>query len=77
MVSGKGWENLKARLKEVTKKTVPMTFAERMTKLKEIYRGWLNYFRMGSIQAKLKEVDSWVRNRLRYCIWSASWRRRK
>ena len=69
VVSGKGWEKLKARLKEVTKKTVPMTFAERMTKLKEIYRGWLNYFRMGSIQAKLKEIDSWVRNRLRYCIW--------
>ena len=69
VVSGKGWEKLKARLKEVTKKTVPMTFAERMTKLKEIYRGWLNYFRMGSIQSKLKEIDSWVRNRLRYCIW--------
>ncbi len=24
---------------------------------------------MGNIQAKLKEIDSWVRNRLRYCIW--------
>ena len=56
-------------LKEVTRKTVPRTFAERIAKLKEIYRGWLNYFRMGSIQAKLKEIDSWVRNRLRYCIW--------
>ncbi|MEQ9306348.1 MAG: hypothetical protein RJQ14_20725 [Marinoscillum sp.] len=24
---------------------------------------------MASIQAKLKEIDSWIRNRLRYCIW--------
>jgi hypothetical protein len=24
---------------------------------------------MGSIQAKLKEIDGWLRNRLRYCIW--------
>ena len=69
VVSGEGWDKLRARLKAVTQKTVPMTFAERIAKLKEIYRGWLNYFRMGSIHAKLKEIDSWVRNRLRYCIW--------
>ncbi len=24
---------------------------------------------MASIQGKLREIDSWVRNRLRYCIW--------
>ena len=24
---------------------------------------------MASIQVKLKELDGWVRNRLRYCIW--------
>jgi hypothetical protein len=35
-----------------------------------ISQGWLNYFRMGSIQGKLKELDGWLRNRLRYCIWS-------
>ncbi|MFM7857575.1 MAG: group II intron maturase-specific domain-containing protein [Flammeovirgaceae bacterium] len=29
----------------------------------------MNHFRKGSIQGKLKEIDSWVRNRLRYCIW--------
>jgi hypothetical protein len=24
---------------------------------------------MASIQIKLKEIDTWIRNRLRYCIW--------
>jgi hypothetical protein len=28
-----------------------------------------NYFRMANIQAKLKELAGWLRNRLRYCIW--------
>ena len=28
-----------------------------------------NYFRMASLTGKLKELDSWVRNRLRCCIW--------
>jgi len=70
LVAGdKGWRTLKQKLKSVTKKTTPSTFDERMAKLKEIQRGWLNYFRMGSIQGKLKEIDSWLRNRLRYCIW--------
>jgi RNA-directed DNA polymerase len=69
VVSEKGWGTLKQKLKFVTKKTTASTFDERIGKLKEIQRGWLNYFRMGSIQGKLKEIDSWLRNRLRYCIW--------
>jgi len=62
-------ESFKRELKLVTKKTTPSTFDERIKKLKEIQRGWINYFRMASIQSKLKEIDGWLRNRLRYCIW--------
>ncbi|MEI6755176.1 MAG: group II intron maturase-specific domain-containing protein, partial [Paludibacter sp.] len=42
---------------------------ERVHKLKEVQRGWLEYFHLGSIQAKLNTLDGWVRNRIRYCIW--------
>ena len=28
-----------------------------------------DYFRLGNISSKLKAIDSWIRNRLRYCIW--------
>jgi RNA-directed DNA polymerase len=69
VVVDKKWKTLKQELKQVTKKTAPFTFTERINKLKEIQRGWINYFRMANIQAKLKELDSWLRNRLRYCIW--------
>ena len=69
VVSEKSWKSLKEKLKTITRKTTPMTFDERIQKLKETTQGWLNYFRMASIQAKLKELDGWVRNRLRYCIW--------
>lgn len=69
VVSEKSWKSLKEKLKAVTRKTIPMTFDERMQKLKEISQGWLNYFRMASIQGKLKELDGWIRNRIRYCIW--------
>lgn len=69
VVSEKGWKTLKLKIKTITRKTTPATFDERIQKLKELHRGWLGYFRMASIQGKLKELDGWIRNRLRYCIW--------
>jgi RNA-directed DNA polymerase len=68
-VSDKSWSNLKQKLKQETKKTAPKSLEKRITKLKEIYQGWLQYFRMGNITGKLRELDGWLRNRLRYCIW--------
>jgi RNA-directed DNA polymerase len=69
VVSAKSWKSIKEKLKTITRKTTPMTFDERILKIKETSDGWINYFRMASIQAKLKDLDGWVRNRLRYCIW--------
>jgi group II intron reverse transcriptase/maturase len=65
----KSWNTLKRKLKAITKKTVPKTFDERIKQLKQVCRGWLNYFRMGSLTGKLGDLDSWLRNRLRRCIW--------
>jgi RNA-directed DNA polymerase len=69
IVSPKSWNKLKQKLKIITRKTTPMSFDERIQRLNEVQRGWVNNFRMASIQNKLNEVDGWIRNRLRYCIW--------
>jgi group II intron reverse transcriptase/maturase len=69
VVSDKSWKLLKIKLKSITRKTIPSTFDERIQKLKEVQRGWLQYFRLASIQVKLRDLDGWLRNRLRYCIW--------
>lgn len=74
IASEKAWERLKQQLKAVTRKTTPTTIDERIAKINEIQRGWLNYFRGASLQGKLKEMDGWLRNRLRYCIWK-QWKR--
>lgn len=70
VVEEKRWKTLKAKLKDITRKTRPMSFNQRMQKLKEVQRGWINYFRFASIQNKLNELDGWLRNRIRYCIWT-------
>jgi len=69
IVSDKAWQRLKRSLKAITRKTFPLSFDERIGKINEIQRGWLNYFRGANIFTKLQDLDGWVRNRLRYCIW--------
>ncbi|UXX77883.1 hypothetical protein N7E81_10940 [Reichenbachiella carrageenanivorans] len=49
VASESSWQTLKCKLKHQTKKTLPYSFEERLQKLKEVYRGWINNFRQGSI----------------------------
>ena len=63
------WKRLKQKLKYLTKKTLPLSFDERIQRLDWLIRGWVNYFKLANIQTKLKKLDEWLRNRLRYCIW--------
>lgn len=69
VVGAQGWQTLKRKVKAITRKTAPLPLVERITRLKTVQRGWLNYFRLASMAGKLRELDGWVRNRLRYCIW--------
>lgn len=63
------WKTFKAKLKMLTKKTIPIDFDERIHRINLLVRGWINYYKQASIQAKLKKLEEWLRNRLRYCIW--------
>ena len=69
VVRKKAWIELKRKLKWFTRKTLPMTFDDRMTKIKRLMYGWVAYFARAAIHSKLKKLDEWLRNRLRYCIW--------
>ena len=63
------WKIFKVKLKMLTKKTIPAEFDERIYRINLLVRGWINYYKQASIQAKLKKLEEWLRNRLRYCIW--------
>ena len=69
VVGRQGWQTLKRKVKAITRKTAPLPLSERIARLRTVQRGWLNYFRLASMWGKLRDVDGWVRNRLRYCIW--------
>ena len=69
VVSKENWTKFKQKLKQLTRKTTPLSLKERIEKLNEVIRGWVNHYRMASIHAKLKDLEGWLCNRLRYCIW--------
>jgi len=60
---------MKKKVKAITRKTRPLSFDQRLAELNSYLKGWLGYFRYANMQNKLKELDVWIRNRLRYCIW--------
>jgi len=69
VVSKSSLKSLKTKIKQITRKTTPASFTERILRLRQLMYGWLNYFKYANIQLKLRDLDSWVRSRLRYCIW--------
>ena len=59
----------KRKLKELTKRNWSVSVDLRIQKLNEVIRGWINYFKIGSMKTKLEEIDERLRTRMRIVIW--------
>lgn len=65
---------LKGKLREITRKTWSVSMSKRLKRLTAVCRGWVAYFQLADARTHLKQIDQWVRSRLRYCIWT-QWKR--
>ncbi|MGG1680265.1 group II intron reverse transcriptase/maturase [Neobacillus sp. NRS-1170] len=73
--SDKAVEKFKARVKETTKRNQTVNLEEFVKhKLNPIIRGWGRYFGIGFSKNLFKQLDSWIRRRLRM-IQLRSWRK--
>ena len=68
-VSPERFKRMKQKVKKITRKTRPLSFTERISELNSYLKGWIGYYRYAHMQGKLMDLDVWIRNRLRYCIW--------
>ena len=59
----------KRKLKELTKRSWSIPMDLRILKLNEVIRGWINYFKIGGMKQKLKDIDERLRTRMRIVIW--------
>ena len=75
----KGWKcrpsddrktKLYTKIREVLQRKVaaakPLSYI--FTKVNQIVRGWINYFRIGSMKAFMKEFGEWLRHKIRVVI---------
>jgi group II intron reverse transcriptase/maturase len=72
-IASKSIERLKARVRELTNRSWSISLSERLEILSRYLRGWMNYFRLTESRSVLRDLDRWIRHRVRVCIWS-TWR---
>ena len=59
----------KAQMKKLTGRSWGVSNSYKVFKLNQLIRGWVNYFRIGSMKSLCERFDSNIRFRLRMCIW--------
>ena len=62
-------QKLKRKLKQLTKRSWSISLDKRLLKLKQLIRGWVNYFRIAKMKMVLGRIDNKIRNAIRVVIW--------
>lgn len=75
-VHNKSIEKLKATLKRITGRSNAISMEYRAVKIRQIITGWINYFKLADLKGTLRELDKWLRRRLRLCYWK-QWKKIK
>ena len=65
----KSIEKFRLKLKSILVRSRSISLDERLLKLKQLIYGWINYFRTADMKMLMKEIDHWIRRKLRVIIW--------
>ncbi len=73
-VHPKSVSKLKNKLRKLTGRSNGMSIQTRKTKLNQLIRGWVNYFKLANMKTLLNSLDGWLRRRIRMVTWKR-WKR--
>lgn len=62
-------KRFKNKLHQLSRKNWGVSMSYRIRRLNQVTRGWVNYFKIGSMKTVLKNLSAHLRYRLRMCIW--------
>jgi len=68
-VADKAIDKLKDRVRELTRRTRGTTIGVIAAELRETLLGWKAYFGIAEVLSPLREIDKWVRRKLRCYLW--------
>lgn len=75
-IHDKSIKRFKNKIRFITNRNRGISIDERILRLNDSIRGWINYFGIADAKRKLKLLDSWIRRRLRACLWK-QWKKTK
>lgn len=67
MVAPESIQRLKDKLRNITRRRLPQSLETCVEKLNQLIIGWTGYFRLASMRGVLRDLDQWLRRRIR-CI---------
>lgn len=59
----------KEKVKQITSRKRGRAIAQILKELKLFTTGWLNYYSLADMQTKIKDLNQWIRRRIRMYIW--------
>ena len=68
-VSKQSLKKHKDKLREILSRSKPMTLEQRIIKLNKVNIGWINYYGIAKCKGIVVQLDKWIKQRLRMCIW--------
>jgi RNA-directed DNA polymerase len=72
----KSYKRFMNKVRDITNRNKGMSIDFRIRKLNEYTVGWVNYFAIAKASSKIIKLESWIRRRLRACIWK-QWKKVK
>lgn len=65
---------MKDKIRDITSRKRPYSMEVRIQKLNQYLMGWCGYFALADTPSVFKSLESWIRRRLRMCVWK-SWKK--
>ena len=72
----KSVKKMKTKVKLLTSRKWGISNEYRAKKMKEYIVGWVNYYKLADMKSLLKEIDQWMRRRIRMVYWK-QWKKVK
>lgn len=73
-ISSKSMDKLKDNIRNITRRSQGVNLKTVIDRVNPVIRGHVNYFRLGDVQKTYRNLDCWVRMRLRYFKFSRKWK---
>jgi RNA-directed DNA polymerase len=73
-IAKESMKRMKSKIREITSRKKPYPMDYRIEKLNQYLMGWCGYFALADTPSVFRAFDSWIRRRLRMCMWK-NWKK--